>query len=90
MLSGSSPGPALEDLVARVSPTPLLLISAGRFGRERDFNLIYAKPAREPVELWDLRDVNHTAAIRERAQEYERRVVDFFDQALLGGTSRPA
>jgi hypothetical protein len=27
--------------------------------------------------------VHHTAAIREKADEYERRVIGFFDRALL-------
>ena len=55
---------------------------------ERDANLVYAEAAREPFEFWDLPEVNHTAAIRERPREYERRVVRFFDGALLGrGTS---
>jgi hypothetical protein len=86
VLSGASPGPPLEELVPRVSPTPLFLISAGKGGlNEREFNLHYAEVAREPFELWNLPDVNHTAAIRERPQEYERRVVGFFDRALLRG-----
>ncbi|MDF2753812.1 MAG: Dipeptidylaminopeptidase/acylaminoacyl-peptidase -like protein [Gaiellaceae bacterium] len=85
VFSGSSPGEPLKELVARISPTPLLLISTGgSLPVERDFNRIYAKAAREPVELWDLPEVNHTAAIRERPEEYQRRVVRFFDNALLG------
>jgi fermentation-respiration switch protein FrsA (DUF1100 family) len=67
-----------------VSPTPLLLIAGGRgIAQERDLNRIYAEAAREPVDLWDLPDVGHTAAVRERAEEYERRVVAFFEDALL-------
>lgn len=85
VFSGSTPGEPLKELVARISPTPLLLISTGgSLPIERDFNRIYAKAAREPVELWDLPEVNHTAAIRERPEEYQRRVVSFFDNALLG------
>ena len=39
ILSGASPGEPLKDAVARVSPTPLLLIAAGRdVPAERDFN----------------------------------------------------
>jgi hypothetical protein len=73
-------GARSEDLA-----NPLLLISTGgSLPAERDFNRIYAKAAREPVELWDLPEVNHTAAIRERPEEYQRRVVRFFDNALLG------
>jgi uncharacterized protein len=89
VFSGSSPGEPLKDLVARVSPVPLLLISTGgSLPAELDMNRIYAEAAREPVELWELPDVDHTAAIRERPEEYERRVVGFFDEALLQrGTS---
>jgi hypothetical protein len=54
-----------------------------RWQFERDFNLIYAKAARDPVELWDLPDVNHTKTFNERPAQYERRVVAFFDRALL-------
>lgn len=86
VLSGAAPGEPLKELVARVSPTPLLLIATGgSLPAERDFNRIYAEAANEPVELWDLPDVDHTAAIRERPAEYERRVVAFLDRALGPG-----
>ncbi len=89
VLSGESPGEPLKDLVARISPTPLLLISTGgSLPVERDFNRIYLEAAREPVDFWDLPDVDHTAAIRERPDEYERRVIDLFDAALVDGSSR--
>ena len=83
VFSGESPGEPLKDAVARISPTPLLLIATGRsIPAERDFNRIYVEAAREPVELWDLPDVDHIAALRQRPEEYERRVVGFFDEAL--------
>jgi hypothetical protein len=85
VFSGSSPGEPLEDLAAQVSPTPLLLVSTGLgVQNELEFNRIYAEAARDPVELWELPDVRHTAAVRERPDEYEERVVGFFDDALLG------
>jgi uncharacterized protein len=88
VFSGSSPGEPLKELVARVSPTPLLLISTGgSLPAELEMNRFYAEAAREPVELWELPEVDHTAAIRERPDEYERRVVGFFDEALLSGAS---
>jgi hypothetical protein len=41
VLSGESPGRPLKDLVARVSPTPLLLIATGgSLPVERDFNRV--------------------------------------------------
>jgi hypothetical protein len=55
-----------------------------RHSRGAGGDLLYAAAAREPVELWDLPDVSHTAAIRERPEEYERRVIRFFEEALLG------
>jgi fermentation-respiration switch protein FrsA (DUF1100 family) len=81
VLSGDSPGPALEDQVARIA-SPLLLISAGH-DVERDFNVDFAHAASAPVEHWNLPEAQHTAAIRQRPAEYERRVVAFFDRALL-------
>lgn len=84
VLSGESPGTPLTELVARVSPTPLLLVSTGgSIAQEIDFNRVYAEAAKEPVELWELPEVDHTAAIRARSREYERRVVGFLDNALL-------
>jgi uncharacterized protein len=80
VLSGDPPGPPLEDLIARVE-SPTLLISAGT-GVERDFNLLYDKAARGPVDHWNLPDAHHTDAIHEYPRAYEQRVVTFFDDAL--------
>jgi hypothetical protein len=60
----------------------VLIATGGSLPIERDYKRIYVEAAREPVELWDLREVDHTAAIRQRPQEYERRVLAFFDEAL--------
>jgi uncharacterized protein len=80
VLSGDPPGPPLEDLVRRIRQ-PTLLISAGR-AEERDFNVLYEDAAHGPVEHWNVPDAAHTHAIRTHADEYERRVAAFFDQAL--------
>jgi uncharacterized protein len=88
VLSGESPGRPLQDLVAEVSPTPLLLVATGAsIPQELVYGRLYAAAAKEPVELWELPDVHHTAAIRERRAEYERRVVGFFDRALAARSS---
>lgn len=80
VLSGDPPGPPLEDLIAHVEP-PTLLISAGT-GVERDFNLLYEKAARGPVDHWNLPAAHHTDTIQEYPRAYEQRVVTFFDKAL--------
>jgi hypothetical protein len=90
VLSGTSPAPALEELVPRVAPTPLLLIAAGGDRLERRFNRRYAAVARAPFALWEVPGGAHTQAIRERAAEYERRVIGFFDRRLhVGPAGRP-
>lgn len=83
IFSGTAPGKPLKDLVPEISPTSLLLIATGgSLPAELDFNRVYAGVAREPFEHWELPDGGHAAAIRERPLEYERRVIDFFDEAL--------
>lgn len=83
VITSSWPSEPLKELVADVSPTPLLLIAAGNFQNESGYNRVYAEAAREPVELWEIPEGNHTAAVREQPEEYERRVVGFLDRALL-------
>ena len=63
--SGTTPGPALEDMMTRVT-SPLLLVSAGP--PEKPAGDLYDRAAGDrPVEHWHLPDVGHTAAIREAA-----------------------
>jgi uncharacterized protein len=81
VLSGDPPGPPLEDLIARVK-SPTLLISAGT-AEEREFNVSYDEAVRGPVEHWNIPDGTHTRTIREYPEEYERRVVGHFNEALL-------
>ena len=88
VLSGAAPGEPLKELVREISPRPLLVIAAGRGamgpgGGEYGLGRMYAEAAREPVEFWGLSEGRHTAAIREQPEEYERRVIGFFDDALL-------
>ena len=65
--------------------SPLLLVSAGA-DREGRFGDHYDRAAGgRPLQHWNLPNVGHTAAIREAAPAYERRVTAFFDAALLGG-----
>jgi dienelactone hydrolase len=85
VFSNGMPPPSLEDLAADVTPTPLFLIYAvpGQ-GGEADLNQLYFDSAREPKEIWLVPGAGHTGGIEARPDEYERRVVGFFDDALLG------
>lgn len=84
LLSGERPGEPLATLAAQVAPTPLLLVAAGSMPMEVSMNRVYADAAAEPVELWELPEVHHTAAIREEAAAYEAKVIDHLESALLG------
>ena len=80
VLSGDAPGRPLEDAVRRIEE-PTLLISAGE-AEEREFNLRYDAVATGPVEHWNLPQADHTRAIRQEREAYERRVTAFFNAAL--------
>jgi hypothetical protein len=82
LTSDSKPGPVLEDAMKHIT-SPLLLVSAGP--PEKPAGEAYDRAAGDrPVERWHLPDVGHTAAIREAAPEYEKRITTFFDAALTG------
>ena len=81
VLSGDPPGPPLEDMVKRLE-SPTLLISSGT-DVERDFNVLYERAAHGRLEHWNVPGAVHTRAIRSHHAEYERRVGEFFDRALL-------
>ena len=53
---------------------------------EYQLNRIWAERARGRVQLWGLPDGKHTGAIDEAPEEYERRVIGFFDRRLLGSS----
>jgi predicted alpha/beta hydrolase len=80
VLSGDPPGRPLADQIRKIT-APTLLISAGT-AEEREFSDLYERAAAGRVEHWNLPDAHHTHAIREHPEEYERRVVGFFDAAL--------
>jgi fermentation-respiration switch protein FrsA (DUF1100 family) len=73
----------LED-VAAIQPRPLLILSGGQDPiTGPDAGQRYYAAAGEPVELWFEPDLGHVAFRQVYADEYERRVVGFFDAALL-------
>jgi uncharacterized protein len=82
LTSGTKPGPTIEDVMPHIT-APTLLVAAGE--QERRPGEVYDRAAgAAPVEVWYLPQVGHTAAIRQVAGEYERRVTRFLDAALLG------
>ena len=84
LFSNGMPPPSLEDLAPEISPTPVFLIYAvpGQ-GGEAELSQAYYDAAREPKEIWRVPGAGHTGGIEADPAGYERRVIGFFDRALL-------
>ena len=75
--------PSLKNQVAKIAPRPLFLISSGT-SYERDANRVFYRAAGEPKTLWEMPNASHTGGLAAYPRAYERRVVAFFNRALLG------
>ncbi|HYI98746.1 MAG TPA: CocE/NonD family hydrolase [Thermoleophilaceae bacterium] len=82
VFSDSAPPAKLIDLMPRIAPRPVLLIQSTGADNET-MNPSYHRAAREPKQLWRAPADKHMGAFEARPEEYERRVVGFFDRALL-------
>jgi uncharacterized protein len=82
VFSNQSPPANLKDLVGRISPRPVLFIAAPNSPHGEDLNRVYYRAASQPKTLWEIPESGHTGGIEARPDEYERRVVGFFDEAL--------
>lgn len=77
------PPPSLIDLSAEISE-PLFVIYSDRGQGGETISRQYYDAATGPKELWPAPG-GHTGAIQAAPEEYERRVVTFFDETLLEG-----
>jgi dienelactone hydrolase len=82
VFSGRKPPTHLADLVPRIAPRPLLLIAAPHSKHGEELNRDYIRSAGASAALWEIPESKHVGGIRARPEEYERRVVGFFDRAL--------
>jgi len=74
----------LED-VAAISPRPILILAGGQDPiTGPDAGQRYYEAAGEPKELWFEPEMEHVSSWQVAPEEYEQRVVGFFDAALLG------
>ena len=74
----------LED-VAAISPRPILILAGGKDPvTGDDAGQRYYEAAGEPKELWFEPEMGHVSFCKVVPEEYEQRVVEFFDAALLG------
>jgi fermentation-respiration switch protein FrsA (DUF1100 family) len=83
VFTNQTPPANLKDLVGRIAPRPILLIAAPNTKNGEKLNRGYYAAAHEPKALWEIPESKHTGGLDARPVEYERRVVGFFDRALL-------
>jgi uncharacterized protein len=84
LFSNQLPPPSLESLTPRIAPTPAFFIYATK-GQGGESNTVdYYEAAGAPKRIWKT-DSTHTHGLSAQPEEYERRVVGFFDESLLGG-----
>ena len=82
--SGHTPPSSLRDLVARIAPRPIFLMYAENGGGGEELTPQYYAAAGQPKQEWLVPDAGHTGGLATHPEEYERRVIEFFDQGLLG------
>jgi uncharacterized protein len=81
--TGVSAPPAVVEVIADIAPRPIFLISTGQDIEQRMARYYYER-AGHPKSLWEIPETGHGGGLATRPDEYEERIVLFFDTALLG------
>jgi fermentation-respiration switch protein FrsA (DUF1100 family) len=88
VFTNTLPPPSLKSEVAKIAPTAVFFVYGenGQGGSERKPNKLFYAAAGEPKQVWEVAGGQHIAGITTQPKEYERRVIGFFDNALLERT----
>jgi uncharacterized protein len=89
LFANDLPPPSLKSEVARIAPGAVFFVYGenGQGGTETKPNRGFHDAAREPKQIWEVPGGQHIAGITTKPEEYERRVIGFFDRALLQRTT---
>ncbi len=82
LLTGVAQPPGILESIPKVAPRPLLLISTGIEGEQRAARAYFAA-AREPKMLYEIPEARHGEGLIARPEEYEARLLDFFDRIFM-------
>jgi dienelactone hydrolase len=82
LLGGEPPPKPLLASMIEAGDASFLLIAAGEDEQEVAFNRLFAKTLGSRAELWIATGVEHTGAYAGYPDDYEARVVGFFDREL--------
>ncbi len=86
LFSNTAPPTSLVDLAPRIAPRPTLIIWAPNGGNRETMSPVYARRIGPSASVWAMDDVKHIRGLQTHPEEYERRVVGFFDRALPAGS----
>jgi uncharacterized protein len=86
LFTSTMPPPTLKSEVAKLAPTAAYFVYGenGQGGSEEKPNKLLYSSAHAPKQIWEVPNGQHIAGITTEPAEYERRVIGFFDSALLG------
>jgi fermentation-respiration switch protein FrsA (DUF1100 family) len=82
LATGASPPLPLSKAIQKIPPRPVLLISSGQDHEQRQVQHYYDL-GREPKTHWNIPEAEHCGGLSARPDEYENRIIAFFNQALL-------
>jgi fermentation-respiration switch protein FrsA (DUF1100 family) len=84
LLGDDTVPPPLTRAAAQISPRAVFFIY-GEDGQqvEKDMNPVYYAAAFPPKAIWEVPGSGHAGGIEAQPEEYERRVIGFFDRELL-------
>jgi hypothetical protein len=86
LFTNTLPPPSLKSEVAKITPSAVFFVYGqnGQGGSEAKPNKLFYAEAREPRQIWEVPGAQHIAGITTQPKDYERRVIGFFDEFLLG------
>jgi hypothetical protein len=84
VFSNTAPPPKLTDVIPSIAPRPTLFIWASTLSQVERMNPTYHRLAGPQASIWELDDAPHVRALETHPEEYERRVIGFFDETLSG------
>lgn len=79
------PEPTLLESIKAADTTAYLFLAAGNNSEEIEYNEMFVEAVGEQGTLWIVPDVDHTKAYSRYPDEYEQRVIGFFEDTLLAG-----
>jgi dienelactone hydrolase len=84
LFSGAVAKPPIREQVKLIAPRSILFIAAGQAEYEISLAHRYADSAGPSAQVWEIPEAGHVGGIFARPQEYQQRMIEFFDQNLLG------